>query len=440
MIQSMRKASLIPVVILLITGLTAHAQQRAPRASDRQVGPILQRIETSTQAFRNSPSATLDQNRQQPARYYNVSWRPGEGANPQRNGRGGYAANRLTGTYRLDQARSDNPATVADRVTRGLSGGEQQRRRNVILRRLEAPESLAIERRGRTVTIASSRAPQITFEADGREQTEQTRNGRSMRTRTTLSGDQLTISYAGDRSSDFQVTFLPINNGQGLRVTRRITDERLAQPVVVNSIYEKRSNKAQLDLYTGAEDNPTRPGAPRGDFTVPDGTQLVAALGENLSTKQAQEGERFTLNVRSPSRYEGAIIEGHVARVNRSGRISGRAEMSFEFDRIRLQDGRTSNFAGYIDSVRTTSGETIQVDNEGRVQDDDSQTSRTVTRTGIGAAVGAVIGAIVGGGKSAAIGAAVGAGTGAGSVFVQGREDLDLMSGTEFMIRASAPR
>lgn len=75
-----------------------------------------------------------------------------------------------------------------------------------------------------------------------------------------------------------------------------------------------------------------------------------------------------------------------------------------------------------------------------RVQDDDSQTSHTVTRTGIGAAVGAVIGAIVGGGKGAAIGAAVGAGTGAGSIFVQGREDLDLMSGTEFMIRASAPR
>jgi len=41
------------------------------------------------------------------------------------------AANRLTGAYRLDQARSDNPATVADRGARGLPGGEQQRRRNI---------------------------------------------------------------------------------------------------------------------------------------------------------------------------------------------------------------------------------------------------------------------------------------------------------------------
>jgi hypothetical protein len=31
-------------------------------------------------------------------------------------------------------------------------------------------------------------------------------------------------------------------------------------------------------------------------------------------------------------------------------------------------------------------------------------------------------------------------GAGAGSVFIQGRSDLDLLSGTEFRIRASAPR
>ena len=46
------------------------------------------------------------------------------------------AANCLTDAHRLDRALSDNPTTVADRVTRGLPGGEQQRRRNVILRAL----------------------------------------------------------------------------------------------------------------------------------------------------------------------------------------------------------------------------------------------------------------------------------------------------------------
>jgi YMGG-like Gly-zipper len=239
---------------------------------------------------------------------------------------------------------------------------------------------------------------------------------------------------------NFQVTFNPIDSGRSLRVTRRITDEGLTQPIVANSVYDKTSDVAQWNLYSVARDNPIVADVPGGNFVVLGGTQLVAVLNDNLSTKQARDGDRFTLTVRSPSQYEGASIEGHVAQVNRSGRVSGRAEMSLEFDRIRLRDGRASNFAGYLESVRMTSGETVKVDNEGRAQDDDSQTNRTVTRTGIGAAVGAVIGAIVGGGKGAAIGAAVGAGAGAGSVYVQGHEDLDLMSGAEFTIRASAHR
>ena len=63
---------------------------------------------------------------------------------------------------------------------------------------------LAIERRGRTITIASSRAAQITFEADGRVQIEQSRNGRSMRTKATLAGERLVVSTEGDRSVDYQ--------------------------------------------------------------------------------------------------------------------------------------------------------------------------------------------------------------------------------------------
>jgi hypothetical protein len=69
MIESARKTSLgILAVILLATGLTAHAQRRATRNSDRQVGPILQRIETNAHAFRNSLSASLDQSRRNGAR------------------------------------------------------------------------------------------------------------------------------------------------------------------------------------------------------------------------------------------------------------------------------------------------------------------------------------------------------------------------------------
>lgn len=355
-----------------------------------------------------------------------------------RNDRGRRAVtNRLTGTYRLNPARSDNAATTADRVTRDLPGRDQQRLRNAVMQRLEAPDSLAIERDGRTITIASTHAAQVTFEADGREQIEQSRNGRQIRTTATLSGDRLVVSTEGDRSIDYQVTFEPIDNGRSLRVTRRITDEGLRQPVVARSVYDKTSDTAQLTASSRVRDNYPATGTRRGNLVVPDGTQLVAVLNDDLNTKDARDGDRFALTVRSPSQYSGASIDGHVVRVARSGQVSGRAEMSFDFDTIRQRDGRVSPFAGYIESVRTTNGDEVRVDNEGKVQDEGGQTERTVTRTGIGAAIGAVIGAVAGGGKGAAIGAAVGAGAGAGSVFIQGRNDLELKNGTEFQIRAS---
>jgi len=112
--------------------------------------------------------------------------------------------------------------------------------------------------------------------------------------------------------------------------------------------------------------------------------------------------------------------------------------LSFEFDTIRMPNGNTYRFAGNIDSVRTLNGDNVRVNNEGTVRDS-NQTTRTVTRAGIGAALGALIGAIAGGGQGAAVGAAVGAGAGAGTVFIQGRDNIELGQGTEFTITASSP-
>ena len=381
------------------------------------------------------------------ARYYNVAWSwdagtgvrgdAGQGSRWDAGTGRGSRANVLSGTYRVDPTRSDKVGRAARIATRGLSPEEQQRVREMLSRRLEAPEMLAIERDGRNVTIASSRAPQVTVEADGRDRIEQTPRGRSVHVNASLTGDQLVIASTGDRGNDYRVTFEALDGGRQLRVTRRIDAESLSQPVTVTSLYNKTSEVAQLDLYTEA---PPVGENSRGRSPQPDSTQLVATLDNNLTTRQAREGDRFSLTVLSPSVYSGAIIEGHLSRVDRGGRVSGRSELAMNFDRIRLRGGATQSFDGYIESVRASNGEDVRVDNEGIVSEQNSQSTRTVTRTGIGAAVGALIGAIAGGGKGAAIGAAIGAGTGAGSVFIQGRDDLDLIRGTEFTIRATLPR
>jgi hypothetical protein len=143
------------------------------------------------------------------------------------------------------------------------------------------------------------------------------------------------------------------------------------------------------------------------------------------------------MEVTSPGQYAGAIISGRISEAERSGRISGRANLAMEFDSIQYR-GSTYRFAGIIDSAREADGDIININNEGTVRDG-NQTTRTVTRAGIGAALGALIGAITGGGDGAAIGAAIGAGAGAGTVLIQGRDNLQLEAGTEFMITASGP-
>lgn len=425
--------------------LRANFDRRQSTASDAQ--EVLNRASFIDTFLRRHPLdlrtrnswSVLRADLDQLARTYGVSWQPTTRTYPPTTPAGNRypnSTNHLTGTYRLDVSRSDDPREAADRVTRNLPASNRDQMLNAITARLESPDQLAIDLRGRSVTIASSRAPQITFDADGVERVE-TRNNRTVRARATLNGEQLLVSSTGDRGNDFNVTFDPVDNGQRLSVTRRVYAEGLTQPVVVQSTYDRISDVAQFNIYNGPANYPG-PVTTNGDFIIPNGELVVATLNDLLSTSSAREGDRFTMTVRQPAQYEGATIEGHVSHVERSGRLTGRSVMTLNFDNMRLRDGSSYRFAGILESARTTTGDTVRVDNEGTVRDD-SQTTKTEQRAAIGTAVGAIIGAIAGGGKGAAIGAIVGAGGGAGSVYVQGRNDLELSRGTEITIRASGP-
>ena len=370
---------------------------------------------------------------------YSVAWNWSNLPNSDDNNDNSGRRADLTGTFRLNTSRGDDARAAVDAATRNLSLAERQRVYDALLRRLDPPNMLAIDRRGTQVTIASTRAPQINFTADGREQVETTQGGRSIRVRAAFQGDALTITRTGERANDFTVTFDPTDNGRQLLVTRTLYTDRVNQPVTVRTYYDRTSDVAELNIYETNREDSNVGGAVAGNFIIPDGTQLVAVLNSDLSTQNVQQNDRFTMTVRSPGQYEGATIEGYVASVERSGRITGRSQMTLDFDNIRLRDGRTYRFAGILESVRTPEGDVVRVDNEGAVRDS-NQTNQTVQRTAIGTAVGAIIGAIAGGGKGAAIGAVIGAGAGAGSVYVQGRNDLNLGSGTEVTVRATGPR
>jgi len=371
------------------------------------------------------------------ARAHNVAW---DWRNPRStpdSPSAGGVDDRLSGTYQLDSSRGDDPRRAAEQATRTVPPGQRDRAYQRLMNRLEAPAVIAIDRDGNRLSMATSRGPRVTFEADGRVQTEQESAGRNINTRATLHGDQLVLTTTGGNGSDFTVTFEPMDAGTNLRVTRRIVDDGRRQPVTVASFYRRSSEHPQWDVYprpvgTGST-NTTAAG-----FIVPAGTRLVATLDEDLSTKTTRERDRFSLTVSSPAHYRGAVIEGFVSGVNASGRVSGRADMALNFQTIAQLNSRASEFSGVIESMRTPSGETVRVDNEGKVEPTDSQTEKTVQRGAIGAALGAIIGAITGGGKGAGIGAVIGAGGGAGTVIVEGRDQLDLQRGTELTITSGA--
>ena len=155
------------------------------------------------------------------------------------------STNRLTGTFRLDSSRSDNARDKVQRATQNLHTDEREEVIDQITARLESPEILMIERRGTTIMIASSLTPKSTFEADGRESQVQLLNGRSTKVITTLRGEQLIVSSNGYKENDFNVTFDASENDNSLRVRRQIYSDRLTQPVVVDSIYNRTADVAE---------------------------------------------------------------------------------------------------------------------------------------------------------------------------------------------------
>lgn len=359
--------------------------------------------------------------------------------------------NGLTGTYQLDTSRSENVSEVASEAINNVDPQKRDEARRDLEQKIQSPDQLAIDLRGSQVTLASTLASQITFPADGSDRTETLPDGSTIRIRASLSGQVLTVASLGG-NNDYTVTFTPIDNGKSLKVTRRVTTDYLRQTVFAESVYTKTDAVARLDNYNNQNNSPNNyptnttgnypPTATRGrtgQFIVPNGTILTGILeNQMVSTKVSQNNDPFKLKIQAPTQFRGAIVEGYLSGINSAGRVSGRSQMTFNFERITMPNGQVYDFAGFLQSVTNEKGETIKVDGEGSAKGG-NQTKTTAIRSGIGAGLGAVIGAIAGGGKGAAIGAIIGGGAGAGSVFIQNEGDLELKQGSSVTFQASSP-
>lgn len=373
----------------------------------------------------------------------------------------------LTGTYQLDSSRSDNVQEIVDEAIANNNVSNRDEAKQDLQEKLEAPQTLAIEIRGNQATLASTMTQQVTFTADGQDRTQTLPDGSTMRIRTTLRGQQLTVSsLVNNNNNDYTVTFTSVDNGRSLKVTRRMTTDYLSQTVFTESIYTKTDSVARLDISddqnnssgnttsgnyptnngnnspnpstTSGNYPPTTRTAKTGQYIVANGEIITGTLENLVSTKASQNNDRFRMRVTSPNLYRGAIIEGYISGIDRSNRNPiGSAKLTFNFETIRLANGQTYDFAGFLQSVTDASGNDVKVDSEGSVSK--SQTKQTAKRAGIGAGAGAIIGAIIGGAKGAIIGAGIGAGGGAGSVAIENKGDLELEAGSSITVQSSSP-
>jgi len=161
----------------------------------------------------------------------------------------GTAASGLNGVYRIDAEASDKLYSVVAGVSSNLPFGEQQRFFIDLAVRLTPPDLLAVERRGRSVSIGSSRAPRVTLVADGVVREERYEDGRTVRSRVALEGDTLTFTATGKAEDNFSFVIQSLDDGRRIRVTRRIYAAELSEPVVIKTIYNKVSEVARWDIY-----------------------------------------------------------------------------------------------------------------------------------------------------------------------------------------------
>jgi hypothetical protein len=166
------------------------------------------------------------------------------------------------------------------------------------------------------------------------------------------------------------------------------------------------------------------------------GTHVLLRMVNSISTRTAEEGDFVYLTTASPIAGKGRIlvptgayVQGVVASVKRSGRVSGRAEMAIRLDTLTLPDGRVVKFTPKLSSVDPGEAAEKTKGKEGGIEAG-SSVEQDVRRIAIIAGSGAAIGGIADQSwQGAGIGAGIGAGVGIATALLTRGKEVELRQG-----------
>jgi hypothetical protein len=170
---------------------------------------------------------------------------------------------------------------------------------------------------------------------------------------------------------------------------------------------------------------------------IPQGAHVGLRLVNAVTTRTAQEGNYVYMRTETPIAAEGRIVvpvgsyvQGVVAHVRRSGRVSGKAELAIRIETLTTPAGKVIQINPHLSSV-DAAGSDQKVDTK---ENDIKQGSnhgadaaRVATMSGTGAAIGGVADRSWTG---AGIGAGAGAGVGLATVMLTRGREVELRQGS----------
>ena len=174
---------------------------------------------------------------------------------------------------------------------------------------------------------------------------------------------------------------------------------------------------------------------------IPPDTKVSIELLSPLSTQTGRKGDKFTCKLITPAEFAGAIVEGHIRDVKRSGKANKESKIDLAFDRIVTMDGKIADFNATVVEVFDVKQVADQgrADNEGLIRNKSTTVKTSVKRAATGALIGAIVGGVIAGGQGAAVGAAIGAGLGVTTTMVTKGPDLEFKTGTQFTVVTNGP-
>jgi hypothetical protein len=164
------------------------------------------------------------------------------------------------------------------------------------------------------------------------------------------------------------------------------------------------------------------------EVTIAAGTTLPLEMTSTISSASAEVEAPVSAKLRNAITIDGetaipagTILRGNVTDVERSGRVSGRAHLSFAFSEANIRGDREDLKTNPLTfEAEATKGE-------------------DATKVGAGAVGGAILGGILGGKKGAAKGAIAGGAAGTGVVLATKGKEVSVNEGTDVTATLAQP-